>query len=275
MSCEVFRRTTATQPAAGIPSATVERWLNWGLRRLASLISPTAVKWVTMGASSSGSLSAAGFVHCEARTRKSFCALNSSSTSLAWFGRVRRQVSRGSTSQAAREMARADASTDLLLDDAADGLARPQVGTEVLVLPFAKGGDRRAVLDGCCRAATGGGSGSNSNRGGSSSGLRRGDLSADRLSDGRRRLLERARRRAGGPAARLASRLSQTGYQVSRECARSDGEVLKPRRRCLEALDDGREVEAWRSGTELISRQTLGRRKIKPVPAAHPEIRMP
>lgn len=65
-------RTTAIHPAAGIPSATVERWLNCALFRLASLSSPTAVRWVTIGASSEGSLSAGGFAHWEARWMKSF-----------------------------------------------------------------------------------------------------------------------------------------------------------------------------------------------------------
>lgn len=44
-------------------------------------------------------------------------------------------------SRASCEMSSADGPTHLLLDHTTDGLARLEVGAEVLILPLAKGGD--------------------------------------------------------------------------------------------------------------------------------------
>lgn len=134
--------------------------------------------------------------------------------------------------------------TDLLLNLAAESLARLEVGPEKLGLPLAERNDGRAVL---CRRGGGRSSSSSSRRG---RGLGRGDLGADRLANRRRRLLERARRGSVGKEHRERARKDQhlaplLEERASGRDARRDGEVLEPRRRRLEALDDGREVEAW------------------------------
>lgn len=139
-------------------------------------------------------MSAGGFAHCDASEMKSRCASNRVDTILACHTeeiekrRYGQQLARLARWPQERGSSRGrDVRAHLFGDDPAERVRLGQVRLQVVRDPVVKRLDSRRVL--------GGGSGSLGSRGGGRKLASRGrDVSSDRVTDGRGRRLEQARR---------------------------------------------------------------------------------